>query len=494
LLFERIKKLLGQTAIYGLSSILGRLINFVLVPLHTGALTQSEFGINTDLYSIIGFMIVLTTYGMETTFFRFSEKADTDKNKVYSTTMLSIFGSTILLGILALLLFPNIVEAMRYEEHPQFITFVIVILAMDTLGAIPLAKLRAENKAFRFVFIRLSLIGVNVLTNLFFFMYCPWAIENHAIGSDWILSWYATDLKVIYIFICNILALGVMLLLLLPEFLSIKLSFDSKLWKKMMLFGIPLMIGGFAGIANELLDRQFLKYLLPEDIALAQVGIYGAVYKLSIFLVLFNQAFRYAAEPFFFSTQKEDNAKETYAIVLRYFVFVMVIGLVFIWAYIDIFKHFIDEKFWEGLYILPILLIANIMLGINLNISIWYKLIDKTQFGIIVTGIGLIFTIAINLYLIPKIGYEGAAWATLVSYAAMTISSYLLGQRFYKVDYPVGRILLYIALVVASVMLCNYFSQPNFLPQTLIFIVFVLSLGLLEKKQLMALKQRVAKK
>jgi O-antigen/teichoic acid export membrane protein len=439
-------------------------------------------------------MIVLTTYGMETTFFRFSEKADTDKNKVYSTAMLSIFGSTLLFILLAFLLFPNIVEAMRYGEHPQFITYVIVILTMDTLGAVPLAKLRAENKAFRFVFIRLSLIAVNVLTNLFFFMYCPWAIENQALGSEWIESWYATDLKVIYIFICNTIALGVMLLLLLPEFLSIKLSFDVKLWKKMLLFGLPLMVSGLAGIANELLDRQFLKYLLPENIALAQVGIYGAVYKLSIFLVLFNQAFRYAAEPFFFSTQKEDNAKETYAIVLRYFVFVMVIGLVFIWAYIDIFKHFIDEKFWEGLYILPILLIANIMLGINLNISIWYKLIDKTQFGIIVTGIGLVFTIAMNLYLIPKIGYEGAAWATLVSYVAMTLSSYLLGQRHYKVNYPVGRILIYLGLGVVSILLCNYFSDSNFIPQTIIFVLFVLSLGLLEKKQLIALKQRVAKK
>ena len=439
-------------------------------------------------------MIVLTTYGMETTFFRFSEKANTDKNKVYSTAMLSIFGSTILFLILTYLFFPSILDAMRYAEHPQFVTYVIVILAMDTLGAIPLAKLRAENKAFRFVFIRLSLIAVNVLTNLFFFMYCPWAIENHAAGSDWILSWYVTDLKVVYIFICNTIALVVMLLLLLPEFLSIQLSFDTKLWKRMMLFGIPLMVSGLAGIANELLDRQFLKYLLPENIALAQVGIYGAVYKLSIFLILFNQAFRYAAEPFFFSTQNEDNAKETYAIVLRYFVFIMVIGLVFIWAYIDIFKHFIDEKFWEGLYILPILLIANIMLGINLNISIWYKLIDKTQFGIIVTGIGLVFTIALNLYLIPKIGYEGAAWATLVSYVAMTLSSYLLGQRFYKVNYPVGRILTYIGLGVVSVLLCNYFSHSNFIAQTLIFMLFVLSLGLLEKKQLIALKQRVAKK
>ncbi len=439
-------------------------------------------------------MIVLTTYGMETTFFRFSEKAGADKNKVYSTAMLSIFGSTLLFTLLSTLLFPNIVEALRYGDHPQFIMYVIVILTMDTLGAIPLAKLRAENKAFRFVFIRLSLIAVNVLTNLYFFMYCPWAIENHGMGIEWIESWYVSDLKVIYIFICNTIALAVMLLLLLPEFLSIKLSFDTKLWKKMMLFGIPLMVSGLAGIANELMDRQFLKYLLPENIALAQVGIYGAVYKLSIFLVLFNQAFRYAAEPFFFSTQKEDNAKETYAIVLRYFVFVMVIGLVFIWAYIDIFKHFIDEKFWEGLHILPILLIANIMLGINLNISIWYKLIDKTQFGIIVTGIGLIFTIALNVYLIPKIGYEGAAWATLVSYSAMTLSSYLFGQRHYKVNYPVGRILIYLSLGVVSILLCNYFSDSNFIAQTLIFIGFVLSLGLLEKKQLIALKQRVAKK
>lgn len=431
---------------------------------------------------------------METAFFRFSEKAGADKDKVYSNTMISIFTSTVLFVLLASMFFPTIVSAMRYEEHPQFITYVIIILAMDSLGAIPLAKLRAQNRALRFVFIRLSLIAVNVITNLFFFLYCPWAIETGAFGSEWISTWYAIDLKVVYIFICNIFALAVMLLLLLPEFLSIQLSFDVQLWKKMMVFGLPLMVSGLAGIANELLDRQFLKYLLPENIALAQVGIYGAVYKLSIFLVLFNQAFRYAAEPFFFSTQNEDNAKDTYAIVLRYFVFVMVIGLVFIWAYIDIFKHFIDDKFWEGLFILPILLVSNILLGINLNISIWYKLLDKTYYGIIVTGIGLAFTIALNLYLIPKIGYEGAAWATLASYSAMTIASYALGQRHYKVNYPVGRILLYLALSIVSIVLCNYFSQPNFIPQTLIFVGFVVSLGLLEKQQLLALKQRVSKR
>ncbi len=489
-MFEKLKSLLSQTAIYGLSSILGRLINFVLVPIHTAALTQTEFGINTDLYAIIGFLIVITTYGLETTFFRFSEKDEVDKTSVYSTVMFSLLGSTLLFVTLSLMLFPNIVHAMRYETQPQFIAYLIAILTMDTLGAIPLAKLRSENRAFRFVFIRLALIGVNVIFNLFFFLYCPWAIETGGLGFEWIETWYAANLKVQYIFISNIFALMAMLLLLLPEFLSIRLKFNPKLWKQMMFFSLPLMIGGLAGIANELLDRQLIKYLLPENIALAQVGIYGAVYKLSIFLVLFNQAFRYAAEPFFFATQKEDNAKETYALVLRYFVVVMVIGLVFIWAYMGIFKHFIDNKFWEGLYILPILLVANIMLGINLNVSIWYKLIDKTHYGIVVTGIGLIFTIALNVYLIPKIGYEGAAWATLVSYSAMAISSYLLGQKHFKVPYPVLRISTYIVLAIIALLLINKFESTNFIPQTLIFIVFILSLALLEKSNLIKLKQR----
>ena len=493
MLFERLKSLLSQTAIYGLSSVLGRLINFVLVPIHTAALSQAEFGINTDVYTLVAFLIVVTTYGMETAFFRFSEKPEFSKADVYKTSFLSILGSSIIFILFTIIAFPHIVVWMRYEDFSEFVVFMIVILSLDTLAAIPFAKLRSEGRALRFVSIKLTLIGVNVILNVFFFVYCQAALDEGLFLSDWISEWYNTEMKVQYIFISNLVASSVMFLMLIPAWRSLQGKFNWLLWRKLLWFSLPLLIGGLAGVANEMLDRQILKYLLPEDIAMAQLGIYGAVYKLSIFLVLFNQSFRYAAEPFFFSTEKENNSKETFAVVLRYFVVVMVIGFVFIVSFIDIFKHFIDEKFWEGLHILPILLLANIFLGINLNLSIWYKLIDKTSYGIIITGVGLVFTIGLNIYLVPKMGYEGAAWATLVSYTSMALTSFFLGQRFYRIPYQVGRILFYIILsTVASWLAWNY-SKTNFVPQTLIFASFVGMLMLLERKQILKLKERFIK-
>jgi O-antigen/teichoic acid export membrane protein len=493
-LFDKLKSLASQTAIYGLSSIIGRLINFVLVPIHTAALSKAEFGINTVFYSSIGFLIVIFTYGMETAFFRYVEKYSDRQNQVYSTIMTSILGTTTLALVITFLFHSTLVQWLKYEDYPEFLTYLILIVALDAISAIPMARLRQQKRAIRFVSIRLILIGLTVIFNLFFFYYCDYAIANNYLGDEWISTWFESDFKVQYIFISNLIASAVMLLFLLPEFRSVRLHFDPELWKKLIAFGIPLMIGGLAGVANELLDRQLLNYLLPPETALDQAGVYGAVYKLSIFLVLFNQAFRYAAEPFFFSTQKDDNAKETYAIVMRYFVVVMVIGFVFVWSFIDIFKYFIDEKFWEGLFVLPILLLANVMLGINLNLSIWYKLIDKTYFGILVTGVGFVFTVGLNLYLIPKMGYEGAAWATLISYTAMALTSYFLGQKFYPVPYPIGRIGLYLTIAIVAVLICTYFKASNFIPQTLVFVLFVSLLGLLEKKQLLRLKTRMTNK
>jgi O-antigen/teichoic acid export membrane protein len=273
--------------------------------------------------------------------------------------------------------------------------------------------------------------------------------------------------------------------------LRVPWKFDIALWRAMLVFGIPLMISGLAGVANEMFDRQLLKYLLPENTWQAQVGIYGAVYKISIFLVLFNQAFRYAAEPFFFSSEKRENAKETFAVVMNYFVMVMSIGFVLIMAYLDVVKHFIDSKFWEGLHIVPILLMANVFLGVNTNLSFWYKLSDRTNYAIVITGFGLLLTIGLNVYLIPKIGYEGAAWATLVSYGGMMLLSYILGQRLYPIPYKTGRIVLVMLLAFLFGYLAYHFSMNTFVPQTAFFIGFIGLLAFLERDALKRLKQRL---
>jgi O-antigen/teichoic acid export membrane protein len=486
--FDQLKRLFGQTAVYGLSSILGKVLNFLLVPLHTAVLTQSAYGINTDFYVLIAFLIVILTYGMETAFFRFSEKRNQQKELVYSTALLSILATTGLFMAAAFLFFEPLTTALKYQDNQQYIQWLLLILAMDAIAAIPFARLRAQNRALRFVVIKLTLISSNIAFNLLFFL--P-ALVNARLPFDPLPYWFGENLGVGYIFLANLLASAIMLIMLLPEMVKVPWRFNWSLWKAMLVFGIPLMISGLAGIANEMLDRQLLKYLLPEANWQAQVGIYGAVYKISIFLILFNQAFRYAAEPFFFSSQKRENAKETFAVVMNYFVIVMSIGFVMIMAYLDIVKYFIDSKFWEGLHIVPILLMANVFLGVNTNLSFWYKLSDKTNYAIVITGIGLLLTVGLNVYLIPKIGYEGAAWATLASYGGMMVISYFLGQRMYPIPYQTGRIVFVMILAFLFGYLAYHFSMNTFVPQTAFFIGFLGLLAWLERDALKRLKVRI---
>lgn len=487
-MFEQLKKLASQTALYGLSSILGKVLNFLLVPLHTMVLSQSAYGINTDFYVLIAFLIVVLTYGMETAFFRFSEKHPQNKEAVYSTALISIIASTVLfIGLSAVLLNP-ITHALKYDSNPSYVFLLLMILAIDALAAIPFARLRAQNRAARFVAIKLTLIGTNIFFNVLFF--AP-ALINQALPFDLLPYWFGANLGVGYIFLANLMASSIMLIMLLPEMYKTKPVFSKTLWRAMLVFGVPLMISGLAGVANEMLDRQLLKYLLPENTWQAQVGIYGAVYKLSIFLVLFNQAFRYAAEPFFFSTERQTQAKETFATVMTYFVMVMATGYVFVMAYLDLIKYFIDQKFWEGLHIVPILLVANVFLGINTNLSFWYKLSDKTNWAIVITGFGLLLTVGFNIWLIPKMGYVGAAWATLISYAGMMVLSFFMGQRFYPIPYKTGKILLVLILAFTLGGFAYHFAKHTFVPQTAFFLLFLGILSFIERKSLAKFTQRI---
>jgi O-antigen/teichoic acid export membrane protein len=488
-LFQQLKKLAGQTAIYGISSILGKVLNFMLVPLHTAMLSRSEFGVNTDIYTIIAFLIVVLIYGLETSFFRFYEKYAEKRDTVYSTALISLFVSTAFFLVVFAVFYSPITEALKYGDQSRFVLWMMIILSLDILAAIPFARLRAQNRGLRFVTVKLALIVTNIIFNVLFF-FPSWV--NNQLPFEVIPYFFGSNLGVEYIFIANVFASVIMLLLLLPEKIGIKYTFDRVLWRKMLVFGIPLMVSGLAGIANELLDRQLLKYLLPEDIWQSEVGVYGAVYKLSIFLILFNQAFRYAAEPFFFSSASQEKAKETFALVMTYFVMAMCLGFVLIMAYLDVFKHFIDSKFWEGLFIVPILLLANIFLGINTNLSFWYKLSDRTHQAIWITGFGLVLTVIFNVWFIPIMGYEGAAWATLISYSGMMVLSYWLGQRYYPIPYDTKKI----AVILTSATILGYlayrYAMLNFVPQTLAFAAFLVVLILLERKNIQKLKERFA--
>ncbi len=441
------KRLLSDTALYGLSSIIARLLNFALTPLLTIVLSKSEYGVNSLLYVSIAFLMVILTYGFETAYFRISEKNGNEERRVYSTAMWSLLITTIIFLTIFSIFYIPISELIHMPNRPYLVLWMSWIVAMDAISAVPFARLRSQRRAKRFVFIKISQIAVNFILCYAIFLILP----NMGYKlPDWQVGW---------VLFANLIASGFMILLLLPEFFAVKRIFDFGIWKTMMAFGIPLLLAGLPGIANEMADRFFIEYLMPVSSAKQEVGTYSAVYKLSIFIILFNQAFRYAAEPFFFKESK--NRKEQLAEVLRLFTGILCIGMVSVLASLDGIKFFIDSKYWEALPLLYILLLANVFLSMNTQISMWYKLTDKTQIGFYITIIGFAITVIGNITLIPIIGIEGAAWTTLISYMLMTIMSLTLGQLSYKVPYDFGKILLYLTSAIilgwiASENMSNY--------------------------------------
>lgn len=487
------KKLAGQTAIYGLSSIIGRFLTFFLTPLHTAVLSQSDFGINTDLYSIIAFLMVILTFGMETTFFRYYQqrKSEPEGNQVLSHTLFPVIGFSVLTLLLLLLFLPQVAEVLRYADHPEYPLYAFVIVMLDAICAVPFAKLRAQNRGIRFVSIRMTQIGLFFLLNYFFFRFCPWLLEKDIL-SNFINMIYNPELGVAYIFIANLIASSVMFLLLLPEMKGFKPIISWKVEKQYLGYAAPLVIAGLAGIANEMADRQFLKYLLPgtDKENFARIGVYGANYKIATFMMMFIQAFRFAAEPFFFSQAKGQDQRQTYAYILKYFTIFQVLIFVGLVGFIDVVKIFIDEKYWSGLYLAPILIFANLLVGINLNLNIWYKLEDKTRFGAYITFVGLFFTVVLNLVLIPIYGILGAAIATVVSYAVMTLYSYYLNQKHYRSPYQIGRILLYLLVSMSLSYWCFTEWRGNFILNALALLGFAFFILGIERKELKALLKK----
>jgi len=437
-----LKKLASQTAVYGLSSIVGRLLNYLLTPLYTYAFSTAEYGVVVELYTYVSFLVVILTYGMETSFFSFNQQMNNDK-KVYNSAFTSLLFSTILFVVVCLLLTNSISNVLHYEKHTEYIKWFIFIVAIDAVTAIPFALLRSQNKAKRFAYIRLLNIGLNIFLNLFFIAFCPKYFGNQ---SNFI---YDPSIGVGYIFISNLAASIFTILLLIPEIKQATLKVDKEVWRKMIRYALPLLIAGLAGMINETMDRVLLKFLLPNDgTTMSKIGIYGACYKISIILTIFIQTFRYAAEPFFFSQQKNKDSKELYAKVLHYFVIICSFIFLATMSYIDIVKYFVGEAFREGLNIVPILLLANLCLGVFINLSIWYKLSGQTKYGAYLTIIGASITLIANIILIPIFGYTGAAWATLICYASIMTVSYLIGQSKYYIPYKLPQMIKYLAIAL----------------------------------------------
>ena len=387
----------------------------------------------------------------------------------------------------------NIAEAIKFTCHPEYVVWFAIIIGTDAFAAIPFAKLREQGKAKRFAMIKTINICLNIGLNLFFILFCKHIHDTPSSALKPLIDTiYNPEIGIGYIFISNLIASVVTVLLLSPEIFRVRYVFDSHLWKLMMRYSMPLLIAGLAGMVNETLDRILLSHLLPEKVAMIQTGIYGACYKISIIMTIFVQTFRFAAEPFFFNHSKEKDSKKTYAEVMNYFV--IVCSLIFLGTMMnmDWIQYFVGKDYREGLAVVPILLLANMFLGIFFNQSIWYKLTGQTHYGALLTIFGAVITIALNIYWIPRIGYMGSAWATLICYASMMIASWFLGNKHYPVNYDLKRILGYLALSVLLYFTSTFIngnSAPiNLIINNLLLIGFGLVVWKLEGKKLIPVK------
>lgn len=485
-----IKKLAGQTAWYGVSSIAARFINYLLTPYLTYKMSEATYGEQSTIYAAIPFLNVIFTYGMETAYFRFSNKED--GQKVFSTASFSLITSTVFLTGLLLLLRQPLATLLNLRLHPEFITWSACVILLDTLTTLPFAQLRFNGRPRKYAFIRVASILVNVGFVYFFYSMLPVLATQHP-GSIW-AKYYDPNIGAGYYIIANIVASWFTFLLLLPEFLSIRLNWSGKLWKEMVIYSLPLMVAGFGGMINETFDRIMLGWWAPvstEEGRLRQVGIYSACYKLSLLITLFIQAFRMGAEPFFFQHSKGEDAPKIYARVMKFFVITICAMFLFVMLYIDVWKHFIRNRhMWEGLRVVPILLIANMSLGVYYNLSIWYKLSHNTRAGATITIIGAIITLLINYLFIPRYSYMACAWATLLCYAGMMVISYLWGQKAYPVPYNAKKLLGFFGVMllfyITDIALC-YFTPVvwvHLVIGTLLLSAYLWFIFKIEKKEL----------
>jgi O-antigen/teichoic acid export membrane protein len=440
-----IKQLFGQTAVYGLGIVLPRLLNYLLLtPFYTRVFDRATYGIITELYAYVAFLLVILTYGVETGYFRYASNSE-QKGRVYTTVLGSLFLTSLLFIVLVFIWASPISTAIGYAQHPEYIKMLAAIVGIDAFTTIPFARIRLRNQPMKYALIRLVEVAVNIGLNLFFLRYCP----RHA-DSELVSFLYNENIGVGYVLISNLIASSLKLLLLFPDILAgFRSVFDRTLFRVILKYSYPLLIAGLAGTVNEALDRILLKHMIPlEQNPMEQLGIYGANYKLAVLMTLFVQMFKYAAEPFFFSKSAEKNAMKLYADVMMFFVLAGLFIFLLVNLYLDYFILFIGSDFREGVQIVPVVLLANLVMGVFFNLSIWYKLTNKTYYGAVLVLLGALITVIINVMYIPRYGYVASAWAHLFCYSTMVIISYFWSRKHYAIPYRAGRILAYIALAV----------------------------------------------
>lgn len=443
-----VKSLLKDTAIYGVSSIVGRILNWGLVPLYTRLFPTEEYGIVTNIYAYVAVVLVVLLYGMETGFFRFANHDRwRDPQQVYSTTLISVGASSLAFLIAVIAFAPSIAEALNCGNHSSFILLMGAAVAIDAFSCIPFSYLRYKRRPMRFATLKFVNIGLNIGLNIFFLIACP-AIWKSSPG---LISWfYDPTFGIGYIFLSNFIASVIVLLLLIPE-LRVKYSFCGKLWREMVRYSYPLLILGVAGIMNQTIDKILYPLLIPDHVeATRQLGIYGACYKIAIIMVMFLQAFRYAFEPFIFaqSRDRSEGKKQAYSDAMKYFIILALFIFLGVMFYLPILKYFISPAYFEGLKVVPIIMMAELFFGIFFNLSLWYKLTDRTIWGTWFSLGGLAITLTINIAFVPVFGYMACAWGAFACYAAMMLASYFIGQHYYPIAYPVKRIAMYFALAM----------------------------------------------
>lgn len=491
-----IKALAQQTVVYGMGTIIPRLLNYLLVPLYVRVFASGEYGQITDLYSWMALLMALLTYGMETTFFRYAEKIDS--HKAFSNAQTSIILTTSIFLVVFAFIHPAFARLIHYSDKSIYVLMMGIIVALDALTAIPFARLRKEKKAIRFSTIKVFNVGLNIGLNLLFLVAIPetsqrWAQNIFGPGSS----------QLIWVFVSNIASSLLSLILLLPQITDITLKLQREIIKPMLRYAWPILLIGLVGMVNEVSDKILIKYLItipdsytlaqlnmtPDEYALSQLGIYGANYKLAVLMTIFIQMFRYASEPFFFSHAKDKNAPTLYAKVMTYFVIFCLIIFLGITLYMDILKYFVgrgDSDYQEGISIVPIILIANMFYGIVFNLSIWFKLSDKTTSGAIISTIGGAMTLISLFILVPIMGYKGAAWAHLICYTIMMTISYLWGQKVLPIPYQVGRIAIYSVITILIYLVSQQFESFSIVLRlccnTILLLIFLATVILAERR------------
>lgn len=475
---KNIKSLAKDTAIYGVSSIVGKFLNWLLVPLYTYKLANTaEYGVVTNLYAWTALLLVVLTYGMETGFFRFANKEGENAEKVYGNSLISLGLTSLVFSLFIIIFHYSIGNFLGYGTHPEYIWMLGLTVAMDAFASIPFAYLRYTNRPIRFAALKLLYIGLNIVLNLFFLIGCPWLMK---VAPESITWFYNPSYGVGYIFISNLIATTIQTLVLSKYIFQANFELDKVLLKKILHYSLPLLILGIAGTANQLLDKIIFPFMGLGEETLSELGVYGAVGKIAMVIMMFTQAFRYAYEPFVFAKNKDKNSLQSYADAMKYFVIFSLLIFIGIIFYLDLIKYLISSDYWDGLPVVPVIMFSYIFQGVYFNLSIWYKLTDKNHYGAWFSTIGMVIIIVGNILFVPTYSYWGAVWSAFAGYFVIVLLSYFFGQKHMPVHYDLKSIALYTITSFVLLGIAYFINTPyliiNLFLKTLLLVVYLVVL------------------